>query len=55
MKDKSNKERIIDSVITLLNDGEKNITRYRIHIHSGVERSQVYSIISKEFQKIKGL
>lgn len=51
MTKKSNKEKIIDAIFDLLNGGEKNITRYKLAIHSGVERSQVYSIISNSTQK----
>lgn len=51
---KSNKQKIIDAVFDLLNGGEKNITRYKVALYSGVERSQVYSIIKNSTSQNKG-
>lgn len=47
MTKKSNSEKVFYAIAQLLNDGEKNITRYKVAQKSGVEKSSVYSILKK--------
>jgi hypothetical protein len=47
MKKETNEQKIIHSVMSILASGETRITRYGVMKHSGVERSQVYSILKK--------
>ncbi|MCK9373470.1 MAG: hypothetical protein M0P91_09740 [Sulfuricurvum sp.] len=53
MKKPTQTDKLLITLLDLLEGGETHITRYRLANESGVDRSQVYRIIKNYNQKLK--